>query len=225
MNKYINVLSKCSLFKGKEKQAIIDILSRLNYKINHYQKNDFIFRADQTPDYIGIVLKGSIEIQNNMESGKFFNVLYKKEGDTFGGGLVFANTPIYKFNFIAKTGCDILLIYKQSIFEVLLLDKIIMKNILQLLAKSTIILNEKIELFSYSSIQKKIACSLLYNTKNDNTINLLYSKKAWAEHLNVSRSSLCRELKKLSDAGIIEINNKKIKILKKDNLKAILDNL
>lgn len=225
MDKYINVLSKSSLFKGKEKQAIIDILSRINYKINHYQKNDFIFRADQTPDYIGIVLKGSIEIQNNMESGKFFNVLYKKEGDTFGGGLVFANTPIYKFNFIAKTGCDILLIYKQSIFEVLLLDKIIMKNILQLLAKSTIILNEKIELFSYSSIQKKIACSLLYNTKNNNTINLLYSKKAWAEHLNVSRSSLCRELKKLSDAGIIEINNKKIKILKKDNLKAILDNL
>lgn len=225
MNKYINVLSKSSLFNGKERQAIIDILSRINYKINHYQKNDFIFRADQTPDYIGIVLKGSIEIQNNMESGKFFNVLYKKEGDTFGGGLVFANTPIYKFNFIAKTGCDILLIYKQSIFEVLLLDKIIMKNILQLLAKSTIILNEKIELFSYSSIQKKIACSLLYNTKNNNTINLLYSKKAWAEHLNVSRSSLCRELKKLSDAGIIEINNKKIKILKKDNLKAILDNL
>lgn len=225
MNKYINVLSKCPLFKGKEKQAIIDILSRINYKINHYPKNDFIFRADQTPDYIGIVLKGSMEIQNNLESGKFFNVLYKKEGDTFGGGLVFSNTPIYKFNFIAKTGCDILLIYKQSIFEVLLLDRIIMKNILQLLAKSTLILNEKLELFSYSSIQKKIACSLLYNTKNNNPINLLYSKKAWAEHLNVSRSSLCRELKKLSDAGIIEINNKKIKILKRDNLEAILDNL
>ena len=225
MNQYMTVLCSCAMFKEKEKHEIKDILSRTQYKIMHYQKNDFIFRADQPPTHIGIVLNGGIEIQNNLESGKFFNVFYKKKGDAFGGPLILSDMPICKFDIIAKTQCDIFLIHKQSVLEVLLKDDIIARNILNLFAKSVLLLNVKLELFSYSSIQKKIAFALLYNIKpgGSNSIRLTYSKKAWAEHLNVSRSSLSRELKKLEDAGIIGINHKTISILKRDDLKAILN--
>ena len=226
MDKYMDVLCNCPLFKGKEKKEIKDSLSRTEHKVIHYQKNDFIFRADHTPAYLGIVLKGSIDVQNNLESGKYFNVFYKKKGEVFGGALVFSNIQNYKFNIIAKTHCDILLIAKQSFLEVLAKDQIIVANILNLLAKSVLMLNHKIELFSHSSIQKKIAYSLLYNIQFNphNTIHLPYSKKDWAEHLNVSRPSLLRELKKLVDAGIIAIDKKTIKVLQKDHLASILNN-
>ncbi|GMQ58742.1 Crp/Fnr family transcriptional regulator [Vallitalea sediminicola] len=226
MKKYINILSSCPLFKGKDKNEIINILSLTKYKVTTYKKNDFIFRADETPNYIGIVLTGSIEVQNNLKSGKYFNVLYKNKGEVFGGALAFSDIPISKFDVIAKTKCDIMLVSRQSVLDILFKDSIIAYNIMNTFAKSVMKLNKKIELFSYSSIQQKIAYSLLCNLKpDDNIINLPYSKKAWAEHLNVSRSSLSRELKSLIDNGIIEINNKEIKVQKKDSLESILDDI
>lgn len=227
MNRYIDVLCSCSLFKGKEKDEIINILSQTKYKITDYTKNDFIFRADQTPSYIGIILEGSIEVQNTLESGKFFNVIYKKKGETFGGTLLFSDISICKFDIIAKTPCKILLIHKESVLQFLFKDTIIAYNMLNLFSKSVLLLNKKIELFSHSSIQQKIAYSLLYNIElsDNNIVHLAYSKRDWAEHLNVSRSSLSRELKKLSDDGIIEIDNKTIKVLKRNVLESILGNI
>ncbi|WP_113671632.1 Crp/Fnr family transcriptional regulator [Vallitalea guaymasensis] len=226
MEKYINILSSCPLFKNKSKKEIIDTLSKTKYKIITYHKNDFIFRADESPIYIGIVLSGSIEVQNNLKSGKYFNVLYKNKGEVFGGALAFSDIPISKFDVIAKTKCDIMLISRQSVLDVLFKDSIIAYNIMNTFAKSVMKLNKKVELFSYSSIKQKIAYSLLCNLKPDeNIINLPYSKKAWAEHLNVSRSSLSRELKDLIDKGIIKINNKQIQVLKKDQLEYILDDI
>jgi CRP-like cAMP-binding protein len=227
MNRYMNVLCDCPLFKGKERDEIKEILSLSKYKIVNYKKNDFIFRADQPPSYIGIILEGSIEVQNNLESGKFFNVLYKRKGEVFGGALLFSDIPMYRFDIIAKTRCEILLFHQESVLDVLFKDSIIAYNMLHLFSKSVLLLNKKIELFSHSSIQQKIAYSLLYNAKlNDkDTVHLTYSKRDWAEHLNVSRSSLSRELKKLTDDGTIEINSKTIRILKRDVLESILGNI
>jgi CRP-like cAMP-binding protein len=224
MNKYIDVLWDCSLFKGKTKKEIKEILSLTNYKITHFNTKEFVCRADEPPKYLGIVLSGSVEIQNNLESGKYFNIFYKQKGETFGGALLFSDIPICEFNIIAKTECDILLINKQSVLKILLKDNVIGSNILSSISKNILLLNKKIELFSHSSIKQKIAYSLLYNIKftEDKIVYLSYSKTDWAEHLNVSRPSLSRELKELCDNKIISIKNNQIEILDIPRLKAIL---
>ncbi|MCT4634289.1 MAG: Crp/Fnr family transcriptional regulator, partial [Firmicutes bacterium] len=131
-----------------------------------------------------------------------------------------------QFEIIAKEPCILLLIDKKSVLEVLLKDSIIASNILDIFSNEIINLNKKIVLFSYSLIQEKIAHFLLNNTEFDNksTIELPYSKKALAERLNVPRSNLSKELKKLSMQGIIEIDHKTIRILDKPQLEAILSN-
>lgn len=58
--------------------------------------------------------------------------------------------------------------------------------------------------------------------KND-VLTLSFSKKAWAEHMNVSRTSLSRELRKLEIDGVISFNKRKIKINDMESLKKILD--
>jgi CRP-like cAMP-binding protein len=59
-------------------------------------------------------------------------------------------------------------------------------------------------------------------TTGDNVIHLPFSKKTWAEYLNVSRPSLYRELKKLDDDQAIEINKNNISILNKQKLENLL---
>ena len=224
MDKYLHILRACPLFNDKDVHDIETILRFSQHKICTFKKNQFITHPLEPFNYLGIVLEGSIEIQNNLESGKLINILYKNKSDVFGGAMVFSKDYNGQFNIIAKETCVLLLIDKQSVFEVLFKDSVIASNILDLFSKEIINLNKKIVLYSYSRIQEKIAYFLLQNIQSDAApvIHLPYSKKALAEYLNVSRSTLSRELKKLSTQGIIEINHKTICILDIHQLEAIL---
>lgn len=80
------------------------------------------------------------------------------------------------------------------------------------------------ELFSLYSIQKKIAFSLLNDFPMDEkqTISIPFSKTTWAEYLNVSRTSLSRELKILHAQEVISMKGNKIRILQIDMLESLL---
>jgi len=222
----IDVLLNCPLFEGKNTNDIKNILSSINYTVKHFKKNELILQKNVKKIPLSIVLKGSVEIQNNLKCGKCINIFYKSKGELFGGGLVFIDELSSNFDVIAKEPCSILQIQKQSIETVFLKDHILSKNIITLLSKELLKLNKKIELFSIFSIQEKVAYSLIHYIENNHslTITLPYSKTAWAEHLNVSRSSLSRELKILESKKILFINNKTIEILNLDKLEKILGN-
>jgi CRP-like cAMP-binding protein len=104
-------------------------------------------------------------------------------------------------------------------------DPILLENLLRSISNRVLLLNLKTELLSYSSIQKKIAFSLLYLMDDyscNDKITLPYSKKKWAEYLNVSRTSLFRELKEVCEKKIIHIDSKTITILNRDSLENLL---
>jgi CRP-like cAMP-binding protein len=226
MEMYLNVIKACALFEDKNKSDIEIMLKLTQHKVCKYKKNDFVIPPNAPFHYLGIVLEGSIEVRNNLESGRLVNITYKNKSEVFGCSFVFSKDYKGQFEIIAKEPCILLLIDKKSVLEVLLKDSIIASNILDIFSNEIINLNKKIVLFSYSLIQEKIARFLLNNTESDNTstIELPYSKKALAERLNVPRSNLSRELKKLSMQGIIEIDHKTIRILDKPQLEAILSN-
>ncbi|EPY2277123.1 helix-turn-helix domain-containing protein [Clostridium sporogenes] len=100
-----------------------------------------------------------------------------------------------------------------------------MNNFLQLIANKALFLNFKTELLSYSSIQQKICYSLLneFDAKENNIITLPFSKKTWAESLNVSRPSLYRELKSLENYNLLKcIGNNKIGIINANGLSDLI---
>ncbi|QUI22088.1 Crp/Fnr family transcriptional regulator [Vallitalea pronyensis] len=226
MKKYLQILQACPLFHNKDRQEITSIIEQSKHKICAYKKNEYICQCWQSFPYLGIVLEGSLEVHNNLESGKIVHVLYKNKGNVLGGAMVFSKDYDGQFDVIAKETCKLLLIEKKSVFNVLLKDSVIASNILDLFSREIINLNKKIVLFSYSLIREKIAYFLLQNIESNaaSVIHLPYSKKALSEHLHVSRSTLSRELKKLSTQGILEINHKTIVILNKQKLEAILNN-
>lgn len=54
------------------------------------------------------------------------------------------------------------------------------------------------------------------------TISIPFSKITWAEYLNVSRTSLSRELKILHAQEVISMKGNKIRILQIDMLESLL---
>lgn len=225
MNHILDVLCHCPIFAGKEKPEIANTLAQIKYKLCHFAKSEYIFRTDQPSLYIGIIIKGSVEVQKVFASGKVVSIVYRNKGGIFGGAIAFAQNSAYFCDVLANESSEILLLHKQVVLDLLYRNKTI-ANILDLAADNILQLNRRIELLSYSSIKQKIAFFLLYdaNASDHDKIHLPYSKKAWAEYLNVSRPSLCRELKNLSDAGMVTIQDRTIKIIHKEKLKTILIN-
>jgi CRP-like cAMP-binding protein len=225
MEDFITALANCRLFKGYTKSDVHNFLLPAEYKISNFKKNQFIFRMDQPITYIGIILKGSIEVQKIFQSGKVINLIYKEKGELFAEGTIFSQMPAYPCQVISRENTDVMLLPKQYVIKALADDSILLANFLALMSDKLIFLNKKIELLSYCSIQSKIAYSLLHCIATDNNtsiIELPYTQKAWAEHLNVSRPSLCRELKNLCKAKIILTDKRTITILKRDKIEQLL---
>lgn len=104
----------------------------------------------------------------------------KEKGEIIAEGTVFSAMPTYPCQVAARETTDILLLPKQSMFRLLGSNPGLLANLLQLVSDKLIMLNTKIELLSYCSIQSKIAYSLLYCLNQDpaaRIIELPYSPK------------------------------------------------
>lgn len=221
------MLFNSALFKNKSQKDITDLLASMNYGIKKYQKNETILSVDEPTHSIGIILSGKIEIQKNFASGKIVTISHKEDGDLFGEGSVFSKASTYPCNIFAKTNVTALFITKSVMLTLISNDVILLDNLLNSLANRVLVLNLTTELLSYSCIQQKIAFSLLNmmgHYRSHHIITLPYSKKTWAECLNISRPSLFRELKVLCTKKILSVENRTITILNKDALNSLLNN-
>jgi len=220
MEKYIDELSKCVLFKGLEKSEILDILSKVSYRIEKYKKGQVIAIEGDDCNSLGIILKGKIEIQKIFPSGQVTTINNFKEGNIFGESLVFTDQHTYPATITAMENAEIMFIERENIVKLSMLNSHILTNFITVLSRRILMLNERISNLSQDSIRKKISSYLLneYNKQKSTTILLPYTRKKMAELLNIPRPSLSRELINMKEEGIIDFNKNEIRILDIDLL-------
>ncbi len=214
MNNILVMLQKCCLFKNKSLNEIDNLLSHIQYKITSFSENEVIFSPVQTANQIGIILSGSVDIQKLFPSGKIVIIERRKSLDLIAACSIFSKIDFYPDTVSVSKLSTILFISKTDLLHLFDLDKDFMLNFLESVSNSTLVLKHKIGILSLSSIQEKIAGYLIYNNKiyDSYCITLPFSKKAWAEYMNVSRTSLSRELKILEMEGILSFEKRKITI-------------
>ena len=103
-------------------------------------------------------------------------------------------------------------------------DVKILQNFTTEIASATYMLQQRLELLSYSGIAQKAAFWLLMQIRQSGrtTVRIPDSMSRWAIIMNVSRPSLYREMKKLEEEGIIRYEGKNIYVLDPDGLQAVL---
>lgn len=221
----IEVLQKNALFQGKSSAQIEAIVAKLQIVVEEYKKGELVFRSDQTADRIAILLQGSVAIEKNLANGKATPVFLKYPGEMFGEAAVFSRADTYPCNVISQSSSRILFIPKVALLEAIARDPALLSNFLQLFANKILELTIKTELLACDSIRQKIGFSLLYELKEltpEQGIELPFSKKFWAESLDVSRPSLYRELSLMEREGLIRLTGKRIVIKDRPGLMEIL---
>ncbi|SCY76112.1 Crp/Fnr family transcriptional regulator [Alkaliphilus peptidifermentans] len=214
MHSIIKLLGNCTLFNHLSIDELTQLLSDITYNIKYYNKNQVVFSPHHSSDTLGIILDGSVDVQKIFASGKAVTVNRKFQYDLIEDASIFANIDYYPSSISTCENSRILLINKNNILKLFSKDEKIMFKYLQSVSNRVLALNTIIEILSLNSVHAKIAYFLLVerNTQNSNIIKLKFSKKSWAEHLNVSRPTLSRELRNMNLEGIISFNKRTIEI-------------
>ncbi|EOD00551.1 Crp/Fnr family transcriptional regulator [Caldisalinibacter kiritimatiensis] len=220
MDNIEKILTKCFLFKGLSEKHIVKLLQNINYQIKTFSKNETIAIEGENCNSIGIVIKGSIEVQKIYPSGKTITVSRIKEGDSFAEVIIFSDVHKYPSTIIASNNSKVMFISKTYIIELCKTNTYILNNFMELLSNKIFMLSTKLKNLSYETIRDKICNYLLeeYNRQNSLTIKLNYTKKELSDQFGIPRPSLSRELIKMKKDGLIDFDRKSIKILNVDKI-------
>ena len=218
------VLENSALFSGIPTKELCNDLNTVPHHIQRYDKGETIFHLMENASRIGIVLEGNVQAQKPFPNGSQINVSVRKAGELIGAAAAFSRSQKYPCDVVALESATIMFFLREDILLLLQKDLRIMKNFISELATASYMLQQRLELMSYSGIVQKAAFYLLIQARQSgkNVIKIPGSVSNWAMIMNVSRSSLHRELKKLEADGLISYDPPVIEIHDFDALQNVL---
>jgi len=230
MDKLVNDLKHCILFKGLNLQELHNLIISINYSISdnckkgtEYQTCIVALEGDIC-DSLGIVIDGELEVQKHYASGKIVTLAKLNKGKIFGEAIAFSETNIYPATIVSNRGSIILYISKKDIISMCSSYPKVLNNFMQLLSSKILLLNRKIKELSFETLRQKISNYLLsqYEFQKNLSLILPMSRKNLADHLGVQRPSLSRELINMKNDGLITFDKNLIEIKNLEGMENIL---
>ncbi len=220
-----SVLEKSDLFAGVNAAELRRILDEIPHRIRHYDKGETIFHLMEEANRIAVVLEGRVEARKPFSNGNQINVSVWLPGETVGHAPVFSKFHSFPCDIVALSPVTVMTFRRADLIRMMQMNARILENLTTDIATSTFMLQQRLELLSYSGIAQKAAFWLLMQARQTgkDTIKIPGSVSKWALMLNVSRPSLHRELRKLAEQGIIAYDSQAIRILDRDALHAVLE--
>ena len=219
-----SVLEKSTLFLGIPASELRGDLETVPHHMQCYDKGETVFHLMEDASRIGIIIEGRVQAQKPFPNGSQINVSIRSPGELIGPAAVFSQNQKYPCDIVALEPATIMMFHREDILLLLQKDIRIMRNFMKELATAAYMLQQRLELLSYSGIAQKAAFYLLIHARQSGqrTIRIPDSISNWAMIMNVSRTSLHRELKKLEADKIISYNPPTIEIHDPDALQNVL---
>lgn len=209
-------IRRIPIFKKLSDEDIKKIEKFLPIEKRLYNKDSYIFMQNDMAEDIFYLVKGDVIVSKIDFSGKRYIVENFKEDVIFGEIYAYLNET-YDFSAIANADSEIYVIKNFKKIFSLDLSKEFLTSFINLLAKKCMGLSRKNQISTQFTLRQKIANYLIYNEEN-NLITLKMTREELADFLSTTRPSLSRELSKMKEEGIIDVEGKEIKILDKETI-------
>ena len=190
-----------------------NILNNVDLKNKKYIKGQTVYNQGETCKGMDIILSGGLVAYSLGQNGSESIVFEFKEDRIIGSNLLFNDMTSYPMNIYCIEDCELIHILKSEV-EILLHDYNFVMNFIKSISINSQGMNKKIAMYTQKSLRENLMdyLSALSVEQNSKTIRLPISKKQLADYFGVQRPSLFRELKTMKDDGLIEIDNRIIKI-------------
>ncbi|MBR2761914.1 MAG: Crp/Fnr family transcriptional regulator [Solobacterium sp.] len=219
-----SVLEKSILFSGVPAAELRAALEETPHHIQCCDKGEVLFHLMEPATRIGILLEGRVEVQKSFPNGSQVNVSIRVPGEMIGPAAVFSKSQRYPCDIVSLEPVTVMMLRKDDLLRLMQKNVRILENFTTEIASAAYMLQQRLELYSYSGIAQKAAFWLLMQSRQTgkSKIHIPGSVSRWAMLLNVSRPSLHRELKRLDDQSIISYKPPIIDILNQDELQDVL---
>ena len=219
-----SVLEKSILFSGIPAKELRNDLETVPHHIQCYARGETIFHLMENANRVGIILEGRVQAQKPFPNGSQINVTVRNPGEMIGAAAVFSRNHTYPCDVISLEPVTIMILHKEKILLLMQKDLRIMENFVTEISSAAYMLQQRLELFSYSGIAQKTAFWLLTRKRQNGTnkIRIPGSMTKWAMLMNVSRPSLHRELSRMEAEGILRYTPPVIEIMDADTLQDVL---
>ncbi|HHV09934.1 MAG TPA: Crp/Fnr family transcriptional regulator [Clostridiales bacterium] len=223
------VLKNCALFRKMGDREIESLVQCLGAQTKSFKAEEYIFFSGDQVNQVGIVLSGMVEVMKENLAGNKHIVAFLGTSDMFAEGIVCTARRISPVTVRVKEMAKILFIpYERIIkscgnscsFHVSLIQ-----NMMVVLGEKNVNLNRKLELLTLKGMREKITSFLLNeaNERSSNMFQIMLNRTELADYLNVSRTSMCRELARMKEEGLIDFYGNSFKLMNKEALAHFLE--
>jgi len=201
----------------------LEALSRIS-SVRHIPKESLLFmQGDQALGFF-VLLSGSARIYKSSPEGKEYTLHIIRPGQMFAEAAIFG-AATYPADCIALEDSEIAFFPKSEFMQLIAeYPELSIKMIVSLSAWLREF-SQKLEDLSLREIPARLASYLLEQAElaGSESFDLTVSKTQLASHLGTIIETLSRNLKKLRERGIIEVEGKRISILDRSGLENVAD--
>ncbi len=210
MEIFQNILKKCNLFKDIDRTDLTRMLTCLGANVKHFNKKHVIIPEGSPVKNIGIVLSGSVCIEQIDYFGNRSILSIVTPSEVFAEAFACAGTDSIPISVIANEPSDIMFIDCDHILHTCSnncsFHQKLIYNLMRDLAHNTVMFHQKIGITSKRTTREKLMEYLVIQSKkaDSNTFTIPFDRQELADYLEVDRSGLCVEISKLRKEGILE---------------------
>ena len=212
MKDFLPVLRSAPLFSGVSEEELTAILACLGAEVKHFPKDDFLLRAGDTAESIGLVLAGSVlVIQEDIWGNR--NILSKAgPGQTFAVAYACAPGSLLNVSVAAETPAAAMFLNVRRVLTVCpsacVHHSRIIRNLLGELAEKNLRFGEKLTHMGQRSTRAKLMS--YFSTEAQRLgkyeFDIPFSRQQLADYLAVERSGLSLELGKMKREGLLDFH-------------------
>ena len=218
MEKYFDTLRRSPLFSEISSEELSSMLHCLGAKVVDIAKGDPVFLEGDPAGFIGIVLEGSIQLVQEDYFGNRSIIHHSQAGDIFAEAFSFTGLDAMPVSGYAVKNSKCMLLACRRMMTVCSsacsFHNRLVKNLLQLVSRKNLMLNEKIRYMSQKTTREKLLAYLAAQAKQAGSaeFTIPFDRQALADYLGVERSAMAAEISKLRRDGIIETTGSRFHI-------------
>lgn len=204
-------LQTLPLFAGVSDALIESIPAREGFCVCVYEAGAYVAKSGDTARRLGILCEGTAEVNKKTHGAPMLMSVLRK-GDLTGASTLFLEGAAAENDLYTKEGCTLLYLSEPLLRALMRESFTLTENYMRYLTERVHFLTKRIE-----SIASPTAADKLYRHAKQNAVAGVFrpprSMAALATTLSLSRASLYRAISELQSAGLIQCENKVIRIL------------
>ncbi|MBQ1424365.1 MAG: Crp/Fnr family transcriptional regulator [Lachnospiraceae bacterium] len=205
------ILQKSLLFQGMSEEEITAALSFLHAEERQFRKGAGIFHAGTLTDRMGLVLEGSVTIENNDIWGNRTILSHVGKGQFFAETYAWLPDAPLLVDVIANENCRILFLRTGSLHKTVnTSEPWVMRfvaNLLSISAHKNLALSGRSFHTAPKTIRGRVMSYLnsVSLRKGRQEFDIPFDRQQLADYLNLERSALSKELGKMQRDGLITV--------------------